>query len=834
MPTSGLRSLFLAGTLIAVGGLLVTYFARLGAIDPSSLPGAPDARVAVDLLDAARDAWLLHDTREIAFGTKAALELYDEPDPRQHLAASGFKSMPAADGLSHAIAVGERAALRFVVLDRKPVRAILAAASLTGAAQRVEVRVNDGGSAVCTFELPPLEEATALIEGLPRCMIDLTDAPLVDGVNRLELAFSATLPRTFQDQPYRMLAAAVVSHLRFLTENEPAEPASLPRKVAELAIEPVAGVGRSLVSAQGSRTCIPFELPWGRPRFQATFLAHPDDRADRDLPVVARMRFQPSGRVLLLRQDLDASSPPAQRVGVPVDIDLSLFADSAAQLEIDTPPAPAGSPPLRLVISAPVIRGGGPRPRAPAAERRGDADELRRSLRQRNLVVITLDAAAARHFTAYGQEKEYATAVDIIGRDGVVFDDVTSPSSYTLPAVASLLTGLLPRRHGLVDNGAAEQPHRLADSTATLASRLADAGYHTLALVTNPNAGAIYGFARGYQRFDELFRPERGLWSEQGGVAADAMVDALDEHIAAGHLTPPYHLYLHVFQPHAPYLPPQRFRTGIVSPAYDGPADGSRALIEGYRQQRIEALDAQDFRALRDLYRANLACAADAVERMLRALLAAGLLEETVVAVVGDHGEAFGEHANLEHGDTVFAEEIEVPWVMMLPRGAQLDPCRVQGPCSLVDVAPTLLSLLSVHAGADLDGLDLSTRMLIDGDADPDDRPLVSRSAGFEPRYVLRYRGFAYHVDLLTRAELLFDLTADPLEREPLPTLDSPRARMMRSMLSRYVCDHAGGEAVAAALDPATQALTKQLGYATDTAGAAPHAAATCPLRQQR
>ena len=199
-----------------------------------------------------------------------------------------------------------------------------------------------------------------------------------------------------------------------------------------------------------------------------------------------------------------------------------------------------------------------------------------------------------------------------------------------------------------------------------------------------------------------------------------------------------------------------------------------------------------DLRASRDLYRANLGWGSAGVERMLRLLLAAGLLDETVVAVVGDHGEAFGEHGNIEHGETVFAEEIEVPWVMMFPAAADLVPCRAQGPASLIDVKPTLLSLLSIDAG-DTDGIDLTDRLLIEGDAHLADRPLFSRSYQ-GPRYVVRYRGFSYHNDLYTRAERLYHTEVDPRETRPLPVLDSPRAARMRAILCRHLCEALEGD----------------------------------------
>jgi arylsulfatase A-like enzyme len=807
MKTHRLARVAVGLLLVALGAMLVTKALEIGAIDPARADRRAN-HVATDLLDDWRRALVLADTRTIEFGAPGSKAHYHEPDPRLHRAANGILSRDFGNGTTAGFACGDRVHVRFVRLGDGPARVALVAVGIPADErsgqpardQTVEVRIRGEAAAIATLPLPGSATPTRLEFEIPR-------SRLVRGENELEFRFATTVERTFEGYPGALRYAATFVRLEF-DSGAPSPPS------AELDLEEVAGLGsgparRALVFREGTRLVLPVRLGAGRPRFVATIHVHPDDSADREPVLFARYRTVGDAMQTIVRSPLDARTRnPRDRAAVAVDVDLSTYAGTRGVLEFETPEAPPGANPLRIALVAPMIRGGETRTRE--ADPHRDLAGLRNALTGSNVVLLLLDAAGAKHFSAYGAAKEATPHLAALARDGIVFERTTSPSSYTLPAIGSLFTGLHPHTHGVVDNGSETTRRRLATSTRTFAEWLKAKGYRTFGFVSNPNGGPEPGYDRGFDVYERLY-DDPALWNE--GVAPEALNDAVLRRVAAGEVKEPFFLYAHYFPPHAPYRAPERYHEGIVDPGYTGGTDGSRATIEAFRH-RGEPYTERDLARLEQLYRANLRYVDDQANRLLHALEAAGLAERTTFVVVADHGEAFGEHANFEHGDTTFAEEIEVPWFVRFPIGVPFPPTRVPGPCSLVDVAPTLLSLLSVDArDFEFDGHDLAGRLFVRSiPIEPPERPIVARSAGFEARWNVRAGGFSYHEDVWTRERRLYDLIADPTESSPVPVVRNPLAEELRAQLCRFLC---GGTKAGETFVPEQDDLSKaiQTGY---------------------
>lgn len=817
--------LLVALAMLAGGVVLIDRSLQRNALPDSYFADSRSNEVTVDLLREVGRARVERETTRIEFGRAQDASHYVEPDPRMHDATSGILSQRFDDGTSLGFACGEQVAVDFTTFRVADRVATLEAAGIDDGkgAQTVKVWLNpstDEADPPCAaFELAPSERT--------RHEIPLAAASLRAGANRLVFEFGRTWRRSFADRPYTLPASAVFLSLDLGVPAPKDETPELATALVPLAAGPARD---ALVFPEGERIAFALRIPRGRPRFVATLGVHPDDRwRDRAVPLVLRLRTEKGGRLLLWKGDLDAGiGDPQQRATPEVDVDLSIYAGEVATLEVESlPPSPPAGRRARVVLAGPSLRGGRtavPPEIAPEPAR----SELRARLKGMNLVVVLLDAAAARHFSAYGATRECAPAVDALALKGVTFEGVIAPASYTLPSIASLFTGLFPATHGITENGSEAAKVRLPDAVPTLAAALRDRGYSTLALVTNPNAGPEYGFSRGFAAYDCLYS-DKALWHE--GVAPEALAERLKTHLAGGALKPPFFLYAHVFPPHAPYRAPTERRKDLVDERYAGPVDGSRDSIEAWRHGDAD-YTAKDFQHFSELYDANLAWADDGVKRILGALEDAGQLERTIVAVVGDHGEAHGQHRNLEHGDTVFAEEVEVPFVLSLPESARWRPSRIKGPSSLVDVMPTLLALLSVPAPP-CEGLDLTPRMfehLVQ--AAPTERPLFARAVGASPRWVVRMSGYAYHEDLWTRQRMLFNVAADPLETRPLPVEGSLIAEELRAELCRFLCarEHVAGQSFQ--VDPAMLELQRQIGYgggAPDASGATARPQG-CPL----
>jgi arylsulfatase A-like enzyme len=365
--------------------------------------------------------------------------------------------------------------------------------------------------------------------------------------------------------------------------------------------------------------------------------------------------------------------------------------------------------------------------------------------------VVVIDTLRQDHLAAYGYARDPAPFLGELARQGAVFDGL-SPTSWTKPATASLLTGLHPIRHQAFDRW-----DRLPDGAATLAERLRSEGYQTLAASANGWVSPVFGFDRGFERF-VLEKNVRGKALNQ------ALFPALD------HLRPPFFLYVHYLDPHASYDP----ETG-----WDGRPLPAALRAEGaIRTPDLDATHtyprAPAFLArVRDLYDGEIRSADDATRELVEHLRRRGLMGSTILVVTADHGEEIGEHGRMSHGQTLYQEVLRIPLIFHAPH--RFKGGRRFGRASLLDVMPTLLDLLGLKAAPGLDGISLA--------------PFLT---GRKPWPAKGSRPFLEHLDFTDGTKLallegpgkivlgktrkeLYDLGSDPGERHNL--LDRPEGR---------------------------------------------------------
>jgi arylsulfatase A-like enzyme/tetratricopeptide (TPR) repeat protein len=342
------------------------------------------------------------------------------------------------------------------------------------------------------------------------------------------------------------------------------------------------------------------------------------------------------------------------------------------------------------------------------------------------VVLISIDTLRADHLPLYGYTAGSTPNIDRLGREGIVFDDLYSHCPLTLPAHASMLTGLLPSHHGVRDNIG----FRLGPDHATLATRFHSAGLRTGAAVSAYVLRASTGIAQGFDSYDDAIEVEGGTES-MGNLQRDgaAAVDSLARWIS-GQKGARFFAFLHLYEPHSPYTPPPRHQ-GHASP-YDG----------------------------------EISYADELVGRLIASLEASGLYDRAIVVVTSDHGEGLGEHGEAEHGIFLYRESVHVPLVVRLPRAAR-GGTRVAGTVAQADLAPTLLEL----AGLAAEGMDgTSLRSALAGTA-ATGHPVYSET--FYPRYHLGWSElFAatdgrYRYVRAPRPEL-FDLSSDKAEQRNL------------------------------------------------------------------
>lgn len=291
----------------------------------------------------------------------------------------------------------------------------------------------------------------------------------------------------------------------------------------------------------------------------------------------------------------------------------------------------------------------------------------------RNLLLVSLDTVRPDHLPAYGYGRETAPATAALARRGAVFDAAFTQEANTAPSHASLFTGRYPHEHGCVTNR-----HRLDAGESTLAEVLYAAGFRTGAFVSGyPMRAALTGLHRGFEVYDDDFEGLR----RDGRVTTERALRWLEE----GGRERPYFLFLHLYDPHGPYRPPEGYE-GLFRSEEPGPRLES---IPRYQRLRDAGGTLRvHLNEYKDRYDAMIRYADDQVARVLDAVD----LDETLVVLLSDHGETLGErHHRLDHGGQLFDEQMRIPLVMA---GPGIPARRIDAMVETVDLRPGLLELL--------------------------------------------------------------------------------------------------------------------------------------------
>jgi arylsulfatase A-like enzyme len=371
------------------------------------------------------------------------------------------------------------------------------------------------------------------------------------------------------------------------------------------------------------------------------------------------------------------------------------------------------------------------------------------------VVLISIDTLRADHLPAYGYKGVASPALDALARDAILFENAYSPVPLTLPAHVSLFSGQLPPSHGVRDNLG-----YVFGGTHSLPGLLKARGYATGAAVSAYVLHHQTGFASGFDFFEDNVDVSAGGTSIGQAQRSGAETVRLALQWLGGVGERPFFLFVHLYEPHSPYDPPEPYRSRYAGLPYDG---------------EIAAADAS-------------------VGAVLEALKQKRLYDPALVILLSDHGEGLNEHGEEYHGILLYREALHVPLLMKLPGAARAGE-RVARPVGLVDVMPTIAALVGVEPPVGLAG-----------------RPLLGRSPGasravysetFYPRIHLGWSELRslidarYHYIEGPRPEL-FDITRDPQERTNLLAGDPGRAGPLRDALSKLQASFVAPAAVSA------------------------------------
>jgi arylsulfatase A-like enzyme/Flp pilus assembly protein TadD len=398
-----------------------------------------------------------------------------------------------------------------------------------------------------------------------------------------------------------------------------------------------------------------------------------------------------------------------------------------------------------------------------------------------NVLVVTIDTLRADHVGTYGSAAGATPNLDIFARQAALFETAVTPAPLTLPAHTAIFSGILPFRSGVRVNGT----DHVAEGVPLLAPDFSARGYDTAAFVSSLVLRKAAGLNRGFGLYDDDFSANAGkepreFVSERKGEEtvgrALAWLGARREKKDPR----PYFLWVHLYDPHAPYEPPEPFASSFRGRAYDG----------------------------------EIAYADSCFAKLLKAID----LSKTVVAVAGDHGESLGEHGESGHGVFLYDATIRVPLLLRLP-DSEGSGVHVKTQVRLTDVSPTLRAVAGLPP-IESDGEDL--RPLLAKPLSPD-RPALSESdypafvLGWSPMRALRFAGEKF-IDAPKRE--YYELHADPKELQNSILRSPQRASDLARRLVRITSEKPIAESTSSATDPETARRLASLGYISGGAAA--------------
>ncbi len=398
--------------------------------------------------------------------------------------------------------------------------------------------------------------------------------------------------------------------------------------------------------------------------------------AERQKAVTFRVVAYPGGRELHLRT-LDNPDEWGD-----AEVDLSAYAGQTLKLSFETR---ADQPGAVGLWANPLITTSEPQ-------------------RQPNVLVYLVCSLRPDHTSLHGYHRDTTPFLKKLGASSVVFDDCHAQASWTKGSVPSLLTSLYPYTLGIVQDA-----DTIPKGAVTLAERLRAAGYVTASMVTNPFAGRVSGLDRGFDYVMEYPVIHRQRTEEADRGTDSAALNRVLFPWLERHRHEPFFLYAHATDPHAPYRPPAELEARFANPAETPQFNRDYAALRDQRQYgggatvsrancTAKGVNPDVFikRAI-DRYDAEIAHNDRSIDRLVEKLKQLGLLENTLIVVLSDHGEEFHEHGWTAHGHSLYQELTHALFLMWNPKLLPT-PRRVPEPVQLLDLTPTVLDLVGIRS----------------------------------------------------------------------------------------------------------------------------------------
>jgi arylsulfatase A-like enzyme/tetratricopeptide (TPR) repeat protein len=404
------------------------------------------------------------------------------------------------------------------------------------------------------------------------------------------------------------------------------------------------------------------------------------------------------------------------------------------------------------------------------------------SVEKPNVILMTLDTTRADHLACYGYPDVKTPHLDSLAFRGALFEQAATNSPLTLPAHCSILTGMYPTYHGVRINGNTA----LNEEQTTIAEILSAQGYQCGAFIGAFVLDGRWGLKQGFQHYDDKFDLKKykhidlGAVQRPGDEVMDAALDWLEEQKDS-----PFFAWIHLYDPHTPYEPPEPYLSEYRSRGLSGLYDGEIAFMDEQIGRCVDWLEKNR------------------------------LDKSTILVLVGDHGEGLGSHGEGTHGYFIYDYAIHVPLIIVTPLD-RLRGVRVSSQVRIIDIFPTILEIASIIPPAETQGRSLLPLMFRPHEEEDEFAYSESMSPnlqfGWSSMHSLRTTQYKY-IDA-PKAEL-FDLTRDPDEQTNLLQQYPDIVRKMKDTLDHLMEETSRGAPTpqAANLDKETIKKLSALGY---------------------
>lgn len=314
-----------------------------------------------------------------------------------------------------------------------------------------------------------------------------------------------------------------------------------------------------------------------------------------------------------------------------------------------------------------------------------------------NVVLISIDTLRADHLGCYGYFRNTSPNIDALAKEGIIFKDAFSVSTWTLPSHMSMMTSLYPEANGVVS-----YEDSLSEEHLTLAEILQQDGFQASAFVSGQYVNSIYGFNQGFSLYDDFSIDTRQ--GDSTNAATSQKLNIQIERWLDTHSQKDFFLFLHYFDVHSDYDPPPPYDK-LFDPGYQGSVDG-----RGYRGNPgvHKGMNSRDLEHIIALYDGEIAFTDEYIGRFFSKLKRLGIYDDTLIIVTSDHGEAFFEHGIKGHSSLPYEELIRVPLIIKFP--TSVDHPRgstFPGQASILDIMPTILDVLGLKSARPLEGQSL-------------------------------------------------------------------------------------------------------------------------------